>query len=378
MAFILTGGGARAAYQLGVLKYIFSELGYEPKSPIFVGSSAGGINAFYLAMRAHVGYSQAINELCDLWSELTIHDIYKTDLWSVLKTIGNFAYNFTFGRYVKKRHIESILDSTPLYFFLRNRFDQCRHELHANIQSGKVAALGLTAMQYGTGKNVTFYEATPGDGGDDVHPWHRTRREGRPTKLRLKHILASAAIPLLFPSVKVENNYYGDGSVRKSAPLSPAIQLGATKIFAIGLRPAHFKSNPIQTYPSLSQIVGMMLNTVFLDALDDDVHNLERINQFVKKKPDTEGLREIDVKLIRPSNDLGLLALPFKHFIPKSLAFLVKGMGPTDRRGADFLSYILFDKHYIRAMIDEGFASAHAEANELKAFFSSLPKEKVA
>ena len=375
-AFILSGGGARAAYQLGVLKYIFTEMNYQPEAPIFVGTSAGAINAFYLAMRADAGLDKAILELCELWSNLTVSRIYKTDVWSVLKTIGNFAYNFTLGPYVKQRHVESILDTTPLYFFLRKIFDSQLHRLHENIEKGKISALGINAMQYGTGKNFTFYEASP-DG--DIRPWVRHKREGRPTKLRLKHVLASAAIPLLFPSVKIGNYFYGDGSVRRMAPLSPAIQLGASRILAIGLRADHFKSRATESYPPVSQIVGMMFNTIFLDALDHDVHTLERLNSLLEKAPHVKELRPIAVKLIQPTQDLGLLSLPYKKFIPRSLSFLVKGLGPMDQRGADFLSYILFEGHYAELLIKQGFEDAHAQGNELKTFFSCPnPQKKVA
>ncbi|MEK7789992.1 MAG: patatin-like phospholipase family protein [Deltaproteobacteria bacterium] len=367
-AFILSGGGARSAYQLGVLKYIFSEMGCVPESPIFVGSSAGAINAYFLSLRAHHGFSKAIIDLCNIWSSLTVDRVFRTDSWSIVKGVGNFVYNFTIGRYVRQRHIESIFNTEPLYELLKNIIVSEYHFLDKNIEAGSVRALGISAMQYGTGRTITFFQASEKSG---IQPWTLLRREGRPAKLRLKHVLASAAIPLVFPSVKIENSYYADGSVRATAPLSPAIHLGGSKILGIGLRTIAQQSQPIENYPSMSQVIAMMLNTVFLDSIDFDVRVLERVNELIEKLPKEERgkLRPIDPFLIRPSEDLGLLSLPYKDCVPKTLKFLMKGLGPTDQRGADFLSYILFDKHYINALIEKGFQDAYAQREILHHFF---------
>lgn len=367
-AFVLSGGGARSAYQLGVLKYIFTEMGYLPEAPIFVGSSAGAINAYFLSLRAHHGFSKAIIDLCNIWSALTVDRVFRTDFRSIVKGVGNFVYNFTIGRYVKQRHIESIFNTEPLYELLKNIIVSEYHLLDENIESGTVGALGISAMQYGTGRTITFFQASEKSG---IQPWMLLRREGRPAKLRLKHVLASAAIPLVFPSVKIENSYYADGSVRATAPLSPAIHLGGSKILAMGLRTTAQQSQPIENYPSMSQIIAMMLNTVFLDSIDFDVRVLERVNELIEKLPKEERgkLRTIDPLLIRPSEDLGLLSLPYKDCVPKTLKFLMKGLGPTDQRGADFLSYILFDQHYIKALIEKGFQDAYAQREVLYYFF---------
>lgn len=374
VAFILSGGGARAAYQLGVLKYIFTELKCIPEAPIILGTSAGAINAFFLALRAHEGLDQAIGKLCDLWSGLTVNHIYRTDPWSIIKGLGNFLYNFTLGRFIRERHAESLLDTTPLYLMLRKVFEEDHQHLHKNIEEGRVQALGISAMQYGTARTVTFFESSPHSG---LKEWERPRREGRQTKLRLKHVLASAAIPMIFPSVRLENSYYADGSVRAAAPLSAAIQLGATKILVIHLaRASREQLKPLAHYPSVSQIVGMLFNTIFLDALDFDLRVLNRINHLISLithvKPN-EDLKKIDVTIIRPSEDLGLLSLPYKVNLPKSLLFLLKGLGPTDRSSADFLSYLLFDGRYANALIAEGMKDAHANREELLRFFSDVP-----
>ncbi|HBQ21153.1 MAG: hypothetical protein A2Z91_00615 [Deltaproteobacteria bacterium GWA2_38_16] len=377
IAFMLSGGGARAAYQLGVLKYIFTELKCIPESPIIVGTSAGAINAFFLALKAHEGLDKAIVQLCDLWSSLTIDNIYRTDPWSILKGVGNFLYNFTLGRFVRERHMESFLDTTPLYLMLRRVFEDDAHHFHHNIEEGFIRALGLTAMQYGTGKTITFFEAGSKSG---VKEWDRPRRQGVETKLRLKHVLASASIPIIFPSVKLENSYYADGSVRANAPLSGAIQLGATKILVIHLaRKSREQLKPLAHYPSVSQIIGMLFNTIFLDTLDFDLRVLNRVNSLIEKLPDNpEKLKLVEVSVIRPNNDLGYLSLPFKKDLPKTLSFLLKGLGPTDKTGSDFLSYILFDGRYAKELIEEGMKDAHANREELLQFFSTIPLKKAA
>jgi len=375
-AFVLSGGGARSAYQLGILKYIFAEMGYRPEAPIFVGSSAGAINAYFLSLRAHHGFSKAILDLCDIWSALTVDRIFKTDTWSVVKGVGNFVYNFTIGRYVKERHIEAIFNTEPFYELLKNIIVPEYHCMDENIEAGRVRALGISAMQYGTGRTITFFQTSEKSG---IEPWNLPRREGRPAKLRLKHVLASAAIPLVFPSVKVENHFYGDGSVRATAPLSPAIHLGGSKILGIGLRTTAAQSKPIENYPSMAQIIAMMLNTVFLDSIDFDIRVMEHMNELLSKLPKAEWgkHRPIDALLIHPSEDLGLLSLPYKEDVPSTLKFLMKGLGPTDQRGADFISYVLFDKHYIRALIDKGFQDAHHQKEILHYFLNqSTPKIK--
>ncbi len=377
LAIMLTGGGARAAYQLGVLKYIFTELKCVPESPIFIGTSAGAINAFFLTLKAHEGFDQAILQLCDLWGSLKIDKVFKTDAWSLIKVFGNFVYNFTLGRYTRQRHVESLLDTTPLYLLLRKVFEEDAQYLRQNIESGLVRALGLSAMQYGTGKTVTFFESSPGSG---VKEWDRPRRAGRETKLRLKHVLASASLPFLFPSIKLENSYYADGSVRATAPLSSAIQLGATKILVVHIRrKTREYLTPLASYPSVSQIVGMIFNTIFMDPLDFDLAVLNRINALLDKIPPHEHrLKKITADVISPSVDLGQLALPFQSEIPKTLSFLIQGLGPAVSSGADFLSYILFEGHYAKALIDQGFKDAHAYKNELLKFFSTIPLKKAA
>lgn len=369
LAIVLSGGGARASYQLGVLKYIFSELNCIPHAPIFVGNSAGAINAYYLTLNAHKGLNIAIQELCDHWTKLKIDHVYKTDSWSIIKILGNFIYNFFLGRFGFERHVESILDTTPLYLLLRKLYEEDAGYIHQNIQNNTVHALGITAMQYGTGKSITFFDTAD----PKIKEWDRPRRSGYQTKLRLKHVLASAAIPILFPSVRIEHAYYGDGSVRSMAPLSSAIQLGANKVLVIHLRTKAIEQlKPLESYPSMSQIAGMMLNTAFLDALEFDLAVLSRINDLVSKAGGDYVLRKVLVEVIRPSKDLGLLVLPFRKNISPALAFLLKGLGPTVSSGADLLSYLLFDGKYAEALIQQGFDDAHAYKDEFLKFFSTV------
>ena len=368
VAIVLTGGGARSAYHLGVLKYIFDTMNAKIEPPIFIGSSAGAINSSYLVQHSHEGFKKAIHDLCDIWCSLTVERIYRTGFMAVSKIFWHFLRNSTVGLFAEKRIIESLFDSAPMYSLLRAMVDI--KMMHHNIDAGLVRALGITATQYGTGRSLTFFHTVPGH---KVHEWNFPRRQGVETKIGLKHVMASAAIPFLFPAVKIGENYYGDGSIRFTAPMSPAIHLGASKILAVGMRkidPAQIE--PTKNYPSIAQIGGTLLNAIFLDTLDYDARTLERINQLLKNTKDTENdLKPVNLALVQPSCDLGLVALKYSRFVPRSLKFFMNRAGSAQRGGADLLSYLLFDHHYIEELIHLGYEDAKLFKNDLLSIFPS-------
>lgn len=368
VAIVLTGGGARSAYHLGVLKYIFDTMSPSMEPPVFIGSSAGAINATYLAQHAHDGFKKAIYDLCDIWCSLTINRIYKTDALAISRVIWHFLRNITIGRFTEQRVIESLLDSKPLYSLLLAMVDV--KSLHHNIDTGLVRGLGITATQYGTGRSLTFFQTSPGH---KITEWNFPRRQGVETKIHLKHIMASAAIPFLFPSVKIGENYYGDGSIRFTAPFSPAIHLGASKILAVGMRKTSpTEIQPAKNYPSIAQIGGTLLNAIFLDTLDYDAHTLRRVNSLLKNSKDPAGdLKPVDLALVQPSHDLGLVALKYSRFVPRTLKFLMNSVGSAQRGGADLLSYLLFDHHYIEELIHLGYEDAKLYKQELLSIFPS-------
>ncbi|MBI2608096.1 MAG: patatin-like phospholipase family protein [Deltaproteobacteria bacterium] len=367
LGIVLTGGGARSAYPLGVLKFIFHDLNVNPQDVVLVGSSAGAINAHYLAQNAHRGFGVIINELCGVWEGLHVESIYKTNISSISKLVGRWLYNSTIGKLSHKQKIESFLDSTPLYELLKSLSDT--RQLHKNIEEGVISGLGITATQYGTGRAITFYHASPTN---PVKKWWYPKREGVPTKIGLKHVLASAAIPVLFPSVRVGKYFYGDGSVRFTAPLSPAIHMGANKILAIGLRKIETSELvPAQEYPSIAQIGGTLLNAIFHDSLDYDVHTLRKINKLVQiSRESLEDYVFINTILVQPSRDLGILALAYEQSMPQKLKFLLKSLGSQGRGSADLLSYLLFEGIYIKKLIQLGYEDAKARKIEIETFFS--------
>jgi len=368
LGVVLTGGGARSAYQLGVLKFVFHDLNVNPEDVVFVGSSAGAINATYLSQNAHKGFSVAINEICHIWENLHVEKIYKTDISGISKILGRWLYNATIGRISHKQKIESFLDSKPLYELLKTFTDT--RQLHKNIEEGVISGLGITTTQYGTGRAITFYHAAASN---PVQKWWYPKREGVSTKLGLKHVLASAAIPVLFPSVKIGQYFYGDGSIRFSAPLSPAIHMGANKILAIGLRKVETSELvPAQEYPSLAQISGTLLNAIFHDSLDYDVHTLRKINKLVQiSREPLEDYVFIDTMLVQPSRDLGILALAYEQSIPRTLKYLLKSLGSQGRESADLLSYLLFEGSYIKKLIQVGYEDAKARKAEIEKFFAA-------
>ncbi|HLD73492.1 MAG TPA: patatin-like phospholipase family protein [Bdellovibrionota bacterium] len=365
VAIVLTGGGARSAYHLGVLKYIFDTMDARMEPPIFIGSSAGAINATYLVQHAHEGFKKAIHDLCDIWCSLKVERIYKTDIFAVSRVVWHFLRNITIGRFTEQRIIESLLDSAPMYALLRAMVDI--KSLHHNIDTGLVRGLGITATQYGTGRSLTFFQTAPGH---KVGEWNFPRRQGLETKIMLKHIMASAAIPFLFPSVKIGENYYGDGSIRFTAPFSPAIHLGASKLLAVGMRKIDpNQSEPAKSYPSIAQIGGTLLNAIFLDTLDYDARTLTRINELLKNQKDPMSEKPIDLALIQPSSDLGICALKYNKYLSKTLKFLMNSVGSTQRGGADLLSYLLFDHHYIEELIHLGYEDAKLHHKDLLTIF---------
>ncbi|MBI2026826.1 MAG: patatin-like phospholipase family protein [Deltaproteobacteria bacterium] len=368
VAFVLPGGGARAAYQLGVLKYIFEKWHSSIRSPIFIGVSAGAINSQYLVQHSHEGFHEAINKLCHVWGSLKVQSIYKTDVLGITEILWHWLRNFTIGRFVGHRIIESALDVEPLNKLLLSLVDL--KLLHENIEKGYVSALGITATHYDTGRSITFFQASPQA---RVREWNYPRRQGIQTKISIKHILASASIPILFPAVKIGQDYYGDGNIRFSTPLSPAIHLGAEKICVIGLRRRLVQfQKPSLEYPSLAKIGGTLLNAIFHDSLDYDIMTLQRINDLIDNlKAPSEQYRKIDLCALQPSQDLGHMALGYEKFVPKALMFLLNGMGTEHKGSADLLSYLLFEGHYIHRLMSLGYDDAKKQHADLAKLFDS-------
>ncbi len=373
LGLVLSGGGARAAYQVGALQGLVEVL----KSrflpfKVFTGVSAGAINAVSLASGTR-HFANTVENLTKTWRELTIDKVFRTDTMGLLRTSSNWIKDLGGGGILGKSKSTHLLDTSPLAKLLAEKieFKNLRH----HIKRGKVRGVSITATNYLTGTAISFFE-----GADDIEPWVRSTRMGLRQELTHAHIVASSAIPIFFPPIKIGDVFYGDGCVRLSAPLSPAIHLGADKIVAIGIR--YFRSleqtvflNQTLTRKeiSMSDIAGVLLNAVFLDSLDSDLERLNRINEtlaLLGNVPVPHKLRPIPVLALRPSRDLGSLASDQYDQFPKMLRFMLKGIGASSKSGWDLLSYLAFEPGYVHRLMELGYEDVLRQKTRIEEFFA--------
>jgi len=377
---VLIGGGARGAYQAGVLQgfaeILRTRVGQRPLFDVLTGISAGAINAAYVASRAD-RMADRIASLAAVWSELGIDDVMRTDPVSLLSIGGRWLRDLTLGGVLPARpRSNHLLDTTPLRAFLATHIDV--EAIHRHVANGIVRWVAVSATSYRARNTVTFF-----DGHESVAPWTRTFRVGRRTRIELDHVLASASIPLLFQPVLIDGAFYGDGGIRLTTPLSPAIHLGADKIVAISVQHRGGGDATVPTAGenvassdiSVADIGGVLLDAVLLDDLESDAERLERVNQTLalideqRHKHHPDGLRPIPLLVIRPSVDLGALARDQLGRMPAMLRYLTKGIGASEGRGAEFLSYLAFDPSYTRPLIEIGRTDALSQKDEIEEFF---------
>ncbi len=379
---ILMGGGARAAYQAGVLEAIWSILRDEgwPAAcnpfQVICGTSAGAITAAALACRAD-RIDEAIGTVLDTWSRVRAGDVYRVDVPGALSNALHWVLALGFGWLVRTRP-RSLFDNTPLNGLLSRLIDPAC--LARAIDSGALHAFAVTASSYTSGQHVTYYQsATP------IVPWSRTQRLACPTRIGVDHLLASSAIPFVFPAVALalgdRHEYFGDGSIRQTAPISPAIHLGADRILVIGA--GQLQAGTVHSthtgsqyhYPSLAQVAGHAMASIFLDALAGDIERLSRVNNTLQLIPESDRsatrLRPIDVLAIAPSERLDALATEHIHALPRTARTLLRMIGATDRRGAGLASYLLFEPPYTRALIELGRKDTFARKDDVRRFFAS-------
>ena len=394
---VLTGGGARAGYQVGVLKGIAQirrDAGIVVGNPfpVIAGTSAGAINAAALATRAD-DFDAAVADLVEVWANFHVGQIYRADLPGIIRTGARWLAMLMFGWMIpalQRTRPQSLLDNSPLRSSLREWVDPAR--IHALMQKGSLRALAVTASSYGSGLHVTFYQAL-----DDIRPWTRSQRFAVRDSIGPAHLLASAAIPFLFPAValRIEGRieYFGDGSMRQSAPISPAIHLGAERILVVGGGRINEPPGPragCSEYPNLAQVAGHALSNIFLDSLTADVERLQRINTTLELMPidvlARTTLRPIEVLMISPSERLDDLAGKHIGSLPFAIRSLLRAVGVSGRgesaRGAALVSYLLFESDYTRELIDLGFSDTLARRDHVLRFFnwdrSSSPVESQA
>jgi len=367
-ALVLGGGGARAAYQVGVLKALVQLYPRNHGIPfkIICGTSAGAINGTSIATHAscfHLG----VKKLEWVWRHFETRKVYRASLPGVLKHLSKMALK---GLQDDKVNTDagSLLDNEPLRHLLNELIDFKR--IDRNIRNGALTALSVDTSCYNNSRSVTFFQAAR-----DIENWTRARRSGERRMLNTEHLLASSAIPMVFPSIKLNQAYYGDGSVHQLAPLSSPIHLGATKLLVINLDSPH-KHYPMELefHPKTATIAGHLLDTIFSDTLNSDLERLERINHTLSLIPEASraqlALHPIKTLVIKPSEDLSKIAARFYDDMPWAIKTLLGFLGIDRQSDSSIVSYLLFEKSYTSALIDLGYKDGMAQLNELKAFFN--------
>lgn len=373
-ALILPGGGARAAYQAGVLQAIVELLPDPTRNPfpIVCGTSAGAINAATLACQA-ANFRGAVDSLLDVWRRMHAGDVYRADPLGVAASGLSWLSALALG-WLTRRAPRSLLDNAPLRRLLEQRLDF--GAIDRAIADGHLHAVSITASGYTSGHSVSFFQA-PGE----VCSWQRTNRFGSRDRLGVDHLLASAAIPFVFPAVRLHREWFGDGSMRQVAPISPAIHLGADRILVIGA--GRMAEKPERQrglhYPSLAQIAGHALSSIFLDGLAVDIERMERINRTLACLPQAArqdsgiALRPLRTLVIAPSERLDRLAARHARALPWPVRTLLHGIGAMNRQGGALTSYLLFEQPYTRALIDLGYRDTRAREAEVRAFLDLPP-----
>ncbi|WP_317201443.1 patatin-like phospholipase family protein [Janthinobacterium sp.] len=380
---ILTGGGARAAYQVGVLQAVSEilwEAGWPPaRNPfdIICGTSAGAINATALACRAD-NFGEGVQKLLDVWQHIEVEQVYRADSLGVIRSGARWLSLLSFGWLLRKWRAAppvSLLDNTPLVSLLHRMLDLPR--LDAALSDGLLHALAVTASSYSGGQHMTFYQTAT-----DIAPWIRTQRVALQDQIGVEHLLASAAIPFIFPAVPLfiggHREYCGDGSMRQLAPISPAIHLGASKVLVVGAgrltEPARDASESAR-YPSLAQIAGHAMSSIFLDGLAVDIERLNRINLTLSMLPEEllvrTPLKPVELLVIAPSERLDSIASRHIASLPRPIRTMLSGIGAAEARGAALASYLLFESTYTCELIRLGQRDTHARKDDVLAFFAS-------
>ncbi len=365
IGLILSGGGARGAYQVGVMRAIGREL---PAAivpfQVISGVSVGAINAASLASGAH-NMKNAIEKLAQLWGGLTSGSVFDVSAGHVGLRLAHWLGHFLFN-WAGVSAPPSILSNAPLRELLGREINFTK--LHENLNGPALDALSITASSYNEGLAIAFYQ-----GSMEAEEWRRSRRAGQKTSFSVDHIMASAALPFVFPATQVDGEYFGDGALRQIAPLSPAIHLGAEKLLVIGARDAKSSVPPetVAPYPSIGQISGQLLDIVFNDNLEADVERLKRINSTLEtmlpERRENIGLRHIDVLMVRPSRDIREIAGEHAHEMPWTVKTILRAMGAM-RAPWVLPSYLLFEPGYICALMDLGEQDAMAQMEEIKDF----------
>ncbi len=376
-ALALTGGGARAAYQAGVLRGL-ARIVPSFRPDILTGVSAGALNGAFLAASAHRPFGESVEQLAAVWRDLRADHVYRLDRPTVPQALARFVRR---PAEVSPPAEGGFLDTTPLKAFVEGHLGPVGEPMAAvasAVREGHLGAFAITTTSYTSGQSVTWVQ------GDGIDPWDRPMRRAVRTPLRPEHVLASAALPFFFPAVAIDDaelghGWYGDGGIRLTAPLSPALHLGADKIIVVNTRYGQSRAEAdapkVDAYPPPTRVLGVLMNAVFLDVLDRDAQTLHRINQLVASAPPGtwNGFRPVDLLVLRPSLDLATLAAGFEPELPPSMRLVMGGLSSGDGRSPDWLSMLGFVPDYIERLLAVGEEDAERQADALRAFLSDAP-----
>jgi NTE family protein len=359
LGLVLTGGGARSAYQVGVLKGVAELLrrGSSCPFPIITGTSAGAVSAVALASDA-AHFRRSVYAIEQVWRDFRVHHVFKADAATMLRSGMHWMLAFiTGGWLVHPPH--SLFDNTPLWDLLRAKlhFDGIPRSLYKKHLQG----IGICATCYEDADSVTFYASASA-----IEPWARVFRKGARVQLTLDHLMASLSIPFMFRPVLLHDQYFGDGAMRQTSPLSPAIHLGANRLFIIGVNdPAPTGAGPNRpaVEPSFGQMFGFMLDSLFMDQLNADLERISRYNEGNVK-------RRIEFLVMTPSRDVNEIARRHALELPRSLRALMRAMGGNNAASTLLLSYLLFERGFTRELIALGHEDARARADEIRAFLA--------
>jgi len=371
---MLTGGGARAAYQVGLLRGIarhFPHLRFQ----IITGVSAGAINAMFLA--AHEGtLPEKTEALTDLWCQLECKHVFRFDFRMLVPFRSALASIFPRKRWSGPR---GVVDTSPLRELLtrilRTPSGQPIRGIAHNIERGWLHSVALLTLDYNTGQNVRWVQGRSNDCYEDPN------RRAVQTDLTIEHVLASAALPFVFPAVRIGTQWHGDGGIRLAAPLSTAVQLGASRVIAMSTgyqRTLDEASTPtVSGYPPTAQIINQLVNAIFLDVIDEDVARMERMNDLLRRVEPSErdGLRPIDLLVLRPQQDLGKLAADYEQYLPRGIKLATRALGAKQTDSPDFVSLLLFEPHYTKRLIEIGEADVESQLDKVRTFLGEEPVE---
>ncbi len=376
IGLVLPGGGARCAYQVGVLKAIAEMVprGAANPFPVISGTSAGAVNGVVLATRAR-RFQHALIDLERVWANFQTHHVFRSDSKTMLK--GALHWLTAFGSAgLLGTDPRSMLDNEPFRNLLK-RHVKFTH-IQDSINRGHLDALAITAAGYGSARSISFFQGKEG-----LETWTRVRRRGQRTEITLDHVMASIAAPLIFPPVLMGREYFGDGAMRQATPLSPAVRLGAKRLLVIGVRNEEQDPEPapdeVIPHPSLGRIAGYMLDALLMDGLSSDLERLMRINEIVNAQPgrklqgDVANLRAIDALIIYPSQDVREIALRYIDEMPRSVRILMRMLGAMNYGGRQLVSYLLFESGYTQALIKLGYEDAVSRREELLNFMQGVP-----